>query len=138
MWRRTSVWPRALGVLATGPTRIMKPLTARWIFCVGLCLLTACAVLPEPDAPVAAAAETPVSMTTEVKLARVIRERADLATRYGAGHPATIEAAAAETALRDAALAADPQQFHRNLIRALGDELADALHDRGELAAVPD
>jgi uncharacterized protein involved in exopolysaccharide biosynthesis len=74
-------------------------------------------------------------MTSEVKLARVMRERAQLSALYRSSHPAMIEATAAETALRDAALAEDPDHFRRDLIRALSDELADALHDRGELSA---
>lgn len=113
----------------------MNSLTARWIFCAGLLLLAACAVLPEPPT---AAAPMPVaapSMTSEVKLARVMRERAELSAFYRSSHPAMIEAAAAETALRDAALAEDPDHFRRDLIRALSDELASALHDRGELSA---
>ena len=112
----------------------MNPLTARWIFCVGLLLLTACAVLPEPPKQ---AIDVPVAqntMTTEVKLARVVRERAKLSVRYGESHPAMIEAAAAETALRHAGLAADPGRFHRDLIHALSDELANARQESRELA----
>jgi uncharacterized protein involved in exopolysaccharide biosynthesis len=112
----------------------MNSLMARWIFCTGLCLLTACAVLPEPSAPVVEAPAAVPSITLEKKLARVMRERAELAVRYGPQHPAMIEAAAAETVLRNAALAADPEHFRRGLIRALGNELADALRDRSEAA----
>lgn len=74
-------------------------------------------------------------MTTETKLARVMRERAELSLLYGERHPAMIEAAAAESALREAGLAAEPAHFHRNLIRALSNELADARQESRELEA---
>ena len=45
-----------------------------------------------------------------------------------------IEAAAAESALREAALTEDGSQYRRALIRALSEELSDALRDRRELA----
>ena len=69
-----------------------------------------------------------------MKLARVVRERAELSTLYGERHPAMIEAAAAESALRDAASAEDRSQYRRAVIRALSDELAEALQDRRELS----
>jgi uncharacterized protein involved in exopolysaccharide biosynthesis len=74
-------------------------------------------------------------MTTETKLARVMRERAELSVVYGELHPAMIEAAAAEMSLRNAGLAADPEHFHRDLIHALSDELASARKENRELAA---
>jgi uncharacterized protein involved in exopolysaccharide biosynthesis len=113
----------------------MNPLTARWIFCVGLCLLAACAVLPEPPRQAAAAPTVQATLTTEAKLARVMRERAELSLRYGEQHPAMIEAAAAESALREAGLAADPARFHRDLIHALSNELADARQESRGLEA---
>src|ERR1700754_4108653 len=112
----------------------MNPLTARWIYCLGLFVLTACAVLPEPAQQATSASVAQPVLTNEEKLARVMRERAELSLRYGEGHPASIEAAAAETALRDAGLAADPARFHRALIHALSSELADARQESRELA----
>ncbi len=107
----------------------MNPMTARWIFCSGLCFLAACAVLPEPQivdsAPAAATLPAP-----EKALAKAMRERAELSGLYGADHPAVISAAAAEASLRQTALAADPAHFRRNLIRALSDELADVRRER--------
>jgi uncharacterized protein involved in exopolysaccharide biosynthesis len=113
----------------------MNPLTARWIFCVGLFVLAACAVLPEPAQQAAPAPAAEITMTTETKLARVVRERAELSARYGDSHPAMIEAAAAESTLREAAAAEDRTRFRRALIRALSEELSDALQDRRELSA---
>lgn len=113
----------------------MNPLTARWIFCVGLCLLAACAVLPEPSKQAVAAPVAQIAMTTEMKLARVMHERAELSVLYGELHPAMVDAAAAESALRDAGLAADPAHFHRDLIHALGNELANARQESRQLAA---
>jgi uncharacterized protein involved in exopolysaccharide biosynthesis len=112
----------------------MNSLTARWIFCAGLLVLAACAVLPEPPKQAAAAPAAEIALTTEMKLARVMRERAELSLRYGELHPAMIQAAAAESALRDAGLAADPARFHRDLIRALSNELADARQESRELS----
>src|SRR5690606_16109791 len=105
----------------------MKPLTARWIFCSGLCFLAACAVLPERvivavEAPVAATPE----MTAPATLAKVVRERAEFSSLYGEGPPAMIQAAAAAASLRETLLAAEPGQCHRDRLRALGGELADA------------
>src|SRR5690606_17279715 len=114
----------------------MKPLTARWIFCSGLCFLAACAVLPERvivavEAPVAARPE----MTAPATLAKVVRERAEFSSLYGEGHPAMIQAAEAEASLRETLLAAEPDQFHRDLIRALSEELADARQSQRTFAA---
>jgi uncharacterized protein involved in exopolysaccharide biosynthesis len=114
----------------------MNPLIARWIYCVGLFVLTACAVLPEPQEQAASAPAAQPAMATEVQLARVMRERAELSLLYGERHPAMIKAAAAESALRDAGLAADPAHFHRDLIRALSTELADARQKSRELATL--
>jgi uncharacterized protein involved in exopolysaccharide biosynthesis len=114
----------------------MNPLTARWIFCTGLCFLAACAVLPEP---LAAAVEAPAVarpvLTPEMTLAKVVRERAELSSLYGARHPAMIAAAAAEHSLRETMLAAESKHFHRDLIRALSHELADARRHHRLLAA---
>jgi uncharacterized protein involved in exopolysaccharide biosynthesis len=114
----------------------MNPLTARWIFCTGLCFLAACAVLPEP---LAAAVEAPAVarpvLTPEMTLARVVRERAQLSSLYGPRHPAMIEAEAAETSLRHAMRSAGSEHYRRDLIRALSAELAEARYQRRVLIA---
>ncbi|CAN0465193.1 unnamed protein product, partial [Phaeothamnion confervicola] len=93
----------------------MNPLTARWIYCVGLFFAAACAVLPETlvePAPVVIAVAPP---TPEQQLAGVMRERIELERRYGDTHPAIAQVAATEGTLRDFALSANPEHFHRDL-----------------------
>jgi hypothetical protein len=111
----------------------MNPRLARWAYCACLGFLAAFAVIP--PAPQASA---PVQVATaeaapETELARVVREKAELSVRYGARHPEMIKAAAAEAALREATQ--EDGQFRRALIRALSDELADAMRERREIAA---
>jgi hypothetical protein len=108
----------------------MNSLTARWVYCAVLLMATACAVLPEKlvasdEAPVAVAPPTP-----EEQLASIVRERVELAAAYTARHPAMIQTVSAEARLRQAAAAANPEHFHRDLVRALSNELTDALADR--------
>jgi uncharacterized protein involved in exopolysaccharide biosynthesis len=79
---------------------------------------------------VEAPADAQPTLTPQRTLAKVVRERAELSSVYGAGHPAMIEAAAAEATLRQHLLEADPERFHRDLIRALSEELADARRDQ--------
>ncbi len=113
----------------------MNPLTARWIFCTGLFFLAACAVLPEKLAVAVEAPATRTTLTPEMTLAKVVRERAELSSLYGRRHPAMIAAAAAEHSLRETMLAAESKHFHRDLIRALSHELADARRHHRLLAA---
>ena len=109
----------------------MNPLIARVIYCVGLCFLTACAVLPEP-APVATAPAATLEIAPALarQLAAATRERVETSRRYGEKHPAFIRAAATETALRAYAELARPEGFHGELVGALSEELASALAQR--------
>lgn len=108
----------------------MNSRTARWIYCAGLFFVTACAVLPETLAPAAPAVVAVAPPTPEQQLAHVMRERIESKRRYGDKHPASVEASAAEQTLRDFALSANPDHFHRDLLRALTNELSDALAGR--------
>ena len=109
----------------------MKSLTARWVYCGVLLMSAACAVLPEK---LAVSNEAPVAIvappTPEEQLANIVRERVELAAAHTARHPAVIQTISTEEGLRQAAAAANPEHFHRDLVRALSNELTDALADR--------
>ena len=113
----------------------MNPLLARWLYCVWLCFLAACAVIPSPPEASAPAETAAPVVAREAELARVVREKAELSVRYGARHPEIIKAAATEATLREAFQKQNRGEFRRALIRALSDELADALRARREIAA---
>ena len=113
----------------------MRASTSRFVYCLGLLAVTACAVLPEalPGA-MAASHQEATPLTTEMRLAHAIRGRVELATAVAAEVPSMIEAVATETALRDLAFADDVASTRRDLIYALTDELSDALAEREQVA----
>ena len=113
----------------------MNPLTARAIYCAGLCFLTACAVLPEPPPAAArvAAAQTP---GIAEQLAAATRDRIEAGQRYGSKHPKVIKAAATEAMLRSYAQSLAAQgDVHSQVLKALSNELAAAMALRAEAAA---
>lgn len=113
----------------------MRASTSRFVYCLGLLAVTACAVLPEA-LPGSMAASHPEAkpLTTEMRLAQAIRGRVELAAAVTADDPSMVEAVATETALRDLAFADDVAATRRDLIYALTDELSDALADREQVA----
>ena len=113
----------------------MRASTSRFVYCLGLLAVTACAVLPEALPGVMAAGHQEATpLTTEMRLAHAIRGRVELATAVAAEDPSMIEAVATETALRDLAFADDVASTRRDLIYALTDELSDALAEREQVA----
>jgi uncharacterized protein involved in exopolysaccharide biosynthesis len=113
----------------------MNPLTARAIYCVGLCFLAACAVLPEPPPAVApvAAAQTP---SIAEQLAAATRDRVEASQRYGSKHPKAMKATAVEATLRSYAQSlAAPGDVHSQVVTALSNELAAAMALRAQAAA---
>src|SRR5690242_2015910 len=103
----------------------MKASTSRFIYCVGLLTVTACAVLPEAmRAPVASTKEA-APLSAEARLAHTIRNRIELTAAYGAEHPKLQETAVTEAALRDLAFSDDIASTRRSLILALTGELSD-------------
>lgn len=113
----------------------MKASTSRFIYCVGLLAVTACAVLPEVvHAPVVANKEA-APLSAEARLAHTIRDRIELSAVYGPEHPKLQETAATEAALRDLAFSDDTDSTRRSLILALAGELSDAMADRTQIAA---
>ncbi len=113
----------------------MNPRLARWAYSAWLCFLAACAVIPSPPETAPPSDIAAPQIRPETELARIVRERAELSVRYGARHPQLVKAAAVETALREASPDEDRGEFRRALIRALSDELADAMRARREIAA---
>jgi hypothetical protein len=100
-----------------------------------LCFLAACAVIPSPPEASRPVEPAAVAITPEVELARVVREKAEISARFGAGHPEMRKAEAVESVLRQTAQAEDREASRRALILALSQELADALQNRREIAA---
>ena len=109
----------------------MRASTSRFVYCLGLLAVTACAVLPEalPNLIAPTHAEA-APLTTETRLAQAIRGRVELSTAVKADDPVMMEAVATEAALRDLAFADDVATTRRELIYALSNELSDALADR--------
>ena len=113
----------------------MRASTSRFVYCLGLLAVTACAVLPEALPSVMAASHTEANpLTTEMRLAQAIRGRVELAANVPLEDPSMVEAIATETALRDLAFADDAVSTRRDLIYALTDELSDALAEREHVA----
>jgi len=113
----------------------MRASTSRFIYCLGLLAVTACAVLPETlPAPVAAVA-TASPQTTEVRLAKAIRDRIEQQATHDAADPSLFEAVATEAALRELAFADDIVSTRHDLITALASELSNAMGERSKLAA---
>jgi len=109
----------------------MNPLIARVVYCVGLCFLAACAVIPEPAAIVTApVVNLEITPTLAKQLAAATRERVEASRRYGDKHPVALKAVATEAALRAYAERAKLEGFHDELVGALSDELASALAQR--------
>lgn len=113
----------------------MRSSTSRFVYCVGLLALTACAVLPENLLPTPVAQHEPAKPeTVEVRLAEAIRGRVELATTVAPTDPSLQTAFATETALRTIAFSDDVASARRDLIYALTNELSDALADREQAA----
>ena len=113
----------------------MRASTSRFVYCLGLLAVTACAVLPEAlPGSMAASHQEATPLTTEMRLAHAIPGPVELATAVAAEDPSMIEAVATETALRDLAFADDVASTRRDLIYALTDELSDALAEREQVA----
>ena len=107
----------------------MTPTTARAIYCLGVFLLAACATMPEAKAPVGPVAAAKISATPEVLLAQAIRDRIDVERMYGPKDAKWKQVEGVENCLREYASRANPH-FHRDLIAALSNQLADAMADR--------
>lgn len=113
----------------------MRASTSRFVYCVGLLALTACAVLPETMLPTTIAPQAMAKPeTVEKRLAEAIRGRVELATSVAPTDPSLQNAVATETALRSIAFSDDVASARRELIYALTDELSDALADREQAA----
>lgn len=114
----------------------MRASTSRFVYCLGLLAVTACAVLPENliPAPLAPQAKAEPE-TVEVRLAEAIRGRVELATSVAPTDPSLQNAFATETALRSIAFSDDAVSARRELIYALTNELSDALAEREQVAA---
>ena len=114
----------------------MRASTSRFVYCVGLLALTACAVLPENLLPTPIAQhESAKPATVEERLAEAIRGRVELATSVSPSDPSFQTALANETALRSIAFSDDVASARRELISALTNELSDALADREAVTA---
>jgi hypothetical protein len=112
----------------------MRASTSRVVYCFGLLIATACAVLPEALPSLVAEAPTAAPLTAEIRLARTIHTRLELETAPEANQPALAEKIVLENALRDLAFADDVAATRRDLILALTNELSGALADRTALS----
>jgi hypothetical protein len=112
----------------------MRASTSRFVYCLGLLVATACAVLPEALPTLVAEAPTAAPLTTEVRLARTIHDRLELETAAAPSQPLLAEKIVLENALRELAFADDAVATRRDLILALTNELSGALADRTALS----
>lgn len=113
----------------------MRASTSRTVYCIGLFMLTACAVLPAPAPTVTSAITTSAPLAVEERLAQSIRQRIELEVTLPADNGSLANVAATEAALRSLAFADDPAASRKDLIAALADELSGALAERGRLSA---
>lgn len=112
----------------------MRASTSRIVYCFGLLVATACAVLPEALPTLVAEAPAASPLTTEVRLARTIHDRLELQTALAPSEPALTEKIVLENALRELAFADDVATTRRDLILALTNELSGALAERTALS----
>jgi hypothetical protein len=111
----------------------MRASTSRLVYCIGLLVVTACAVLPEAMHATVETATDAKPLSAEARLAHTIRDRIELSAVYGPEHPKLQETATTEAALRELAFADDVGATRRELISALANELSDALATRSKL-----
>jgi hypothetical protein len=116
----------------------MRASTSRLVYCIGLFVVTACAVLPEAMHVTVENAADAKPLTAETRLAHTIRDRIELSAVYEPGHPKLQEAAATEVALRELAFSDDTGATRRELIAALANELSDAMATRSAIEGHPD
>lgn len=133
MWNvlADSAKPRWERSVFSGLNGTMRASTSRVVYCLGLLVLTAGALLPQAaPATVVPVAAKAAPLTTEVRLAQAIRGRVELGATVTPDDPSLREAVATETALRSLAFSGDTATTRRELISALTNELSDALSDR--------
>lgn len=114
----------------------MNRASARVAYCIGLLVLTACAVMPSPAKPAIIATPVAASQSTEDKLASAIHQRIAIEAS-GAVHDLRLDALTTEIAgLRRVAFEDDRQGARTELIDALADELSAAMARRSQLASL--
>jgi uncharacterized protein involved in exopolysaccharide biosynthesis len=115
----------------------MNPLAARVIFCVGLCLLAACAALPEAipvETPHVAVAPAPQPSVAQ-QLAAATRDRIEAMHLYAPRHPDVAKAQATEATLRSYAQSlSESESVRSEIVTAMSNELTAALARRAATA----
>jgi len=107
---------------------------ARIAYCVGLFLLTACAVIPPPAAPTIIAVPVVAAQSTGDKLASAMHQRIAIEAS-GAVHDVRLTELASEIAgLRRVAFEDDRKGARIELIDALADELSAAMARRSAIS----
>jgi hypothetical protein len=122
----------------SGWAKCMSSSTYKIVYAIGLFLLAACAVTPQPRAPMLTATVASSPMSTETRLARAISERITIEASGELNDYRLVELRAEEDGLRRLAFNDDALGARVELIDALADELSAVMAQRAEIAAGAD
>lgn len=112
----------------------MNRTSAQIAYCIGLLVLTACAVIPPPPKPAIVARPVIAAQSTEERLAAAMHQRIAIEAS-GAVHDFRLTELASEIAgLRRMAFEDDSKDARIELIDALADELSAAMARRSAIS----
>jgi hypothetical protein len=113
----------------------MSAFAAKLVYGIGLLLLAAFAVMPQPKARVQVVAEAAPTLTAESRLARIIHDRIAVEAAGRSDDAALEKLRAEEGGLRRLAFESDARASREDLIDALADSLSAAMLTRASLAS---
>lgn len=113
----------------------MNAFAAKLVYGLGLLLLAALAVMPQPKARVLSVAEAAPTLTAESRLAQIIHDRIAIEAAGQSDSPALEKLRAEEGGLRRLAFETDARASREDLINALADSLSAAMLARASLAS---
>lgn len=113
----------------------MSAFAAKLVYGLGLLLLAAFAVLPQPKTRVQFVADAAPTLTAETRLAQIIHDRIAVEAAGQRDEEALEKLRAEEGGLRRLAFETDARASREDLINALADSLSAAMLTRASLAS---
>lgn len=113
----------------------MSAFAAKLVYGIGLLMLAAFAVMPQPKARLAIVAAAAPVLTAESRLAQIIHDRIAVEAAGQRDDPALEKLRAEEGGLRRLAFESDARASREDLINALADSLSAAMLTRASLAS---